>query len=290
MARMFGTDGVRGIANERLNGELAFRLGQASARVLTSAVHKARILVGMDTRVSGDMLESALVAGICSAGAEADILGVIPTSAVAHLTRHYEADAGVMISASHNSFEYNGIKIFNGQGYKLADEIEDEIEKLVTSGDVALDLPTGILVGRRVKLKKALDEYADFLCETTDLRLAGIKIVLDCANGSASVIAPQVFERLGAEVYAYHDEPDGININDNCGSTHPGHLRQLVKELGADMGLAFDGDADRLIAVDNHGALVDGDVIMAICAIDLKGRGMLRTYTLVGTVMSNLGL
>ena len=203
MARMFGTDGVRGIANEKLNGELAFKLGQASAKVLTGAVHKARILIGMDTRISGDMLESALVAGICSAGAEADILGVIPTSAVAHLTRQYGADAGAMISASHNSFEYNGIKFFNGNGYKLADSIEDQIEELVKTG-IGEDLPTGLMVGRRVRLKNAKEEYAEVLASTIKERLDGLKIVLDCANGSASVIAPSLFRKLGAEVFAYH--------------------------------------------------------------------------------------
>ena len=290
MARMFGTDGVRGVANRGLDGELAFRLGQASARVLTSAVHKAKILIGKDTRLSGDMLESALVAGICSVGAEADILGVIPTSAVAHLTRHYDADAGAMISASHNSFEFNGIKFFNGQGYKLADEIEDQMEAMVKSGIDQESLPTGLGIGRKVRLKKAGDEYAEFLLSTAGGDLKGMKVVLDCANGSASELAPRVFKQLGAEVYACHNFPDGNNINDNCGSTHPQHLMQLVQELGADVGLAFDGDADRLIAVDEHGRQVDGDRIMAICALDMKERGALQKETLVGTVMSNLGL
>ncbi|MBS5645004.1 MAG: phosphoglucosamine mutase [Clostridiales bacterium] len=289
MARMFGTDGVRGVANDKLNCDLAYKLGQAAAVVLTSAVHKAKILIGRDTRISGDMLESALIAGICSAGAEADTLGVIPTSAVAHLTRHYGADAGAVISASHNSFEYNGIKFFNGQGYKLADMIEDEIERLVLSGEAACNLPTGLMVGRKVKLKKAKEEYAEFLCSTGE-PLKGLKVVLDCANGASSQIAPEVFRRLGATVYPYYNDPDGTNINDNCGSTHPQQLCMLVSELGADVGLAFDGDADRLIAVDELGRLVDGDRIMAVCALDMMERGVLKKNTIVATVMSNLGL
>lgn len=289
MARLFGTDGVRGVANAGLGCMLAYQLGQASARVLTGEVHRARILIGRDTRISGDMLECALIAGICSAGAEACTLGVIPTSAVAHLTRYYDADAGVVISASHNTVEYNGIKIFNGKGYKLADEIEDEIERMVREGTDA-QLPTGLSVGRKVRLKNAHEEYVRFLCATTGESLRGLKVVLDCANGAASHVAPEVFRRLGAEVFAYYNDPDGTNINDNCGSTHPAHLQMLVNELGADVGLAFDGDADRLIAVDELGRLVDGDRIMAVCAIDLHARGLLRENTLVATVMSNLGL
>lgn len=289
MSRMFGTDGVRGIANEGLTGELAFKLGQASAEVLTGEVHKAKIIIGMDTRISADMLEFAMVAGICSAGADACTLGVIPTSAVAHLTRYYEADAGVVISASHNSFEYNGIKIFNRDGYKLADEIEDKIEAIVKNGSDKR-LPTGLELGRRVKLKNGIEEYIRFLVGTTDVDLSGLKIVLDCANGAASEVAPEVFKRLGAEVLSYYKDPDGTNINDNCGSTHPDNLSRLVSEKGADIGLAFDGDADRLIAVDEFGRLINGDRIMAINAIDLKQRGLLKKNVLCATVMSNLGL
>ena len=289
MGRLFGTDGVRGIANEKLSCELAFKLGQAAAKVLTNEVHKAKILIGKDTRISGDMLESALIAGICSAGAEACTLGVIPTSAVAHLTRYYEADAGAVISASHNTVEYNGIKFFNSKGYKLADAIEDEIEKLVLEG-IGDALPTGLGVGRRVRLRNAPREYADFLVESSPVRLDGLKVVLDCANGASSALAGEVFSRLGAEVYAHYNMPDGANINDNCGSTHPGNLQILVNEYGADVGLAFDGDADRLIAVDEFGRIIDGDRIMAVCALDMKERGCLAKNTLVATVMSNLGL
>ena len=289
MGRMFGTDGVRGIANAGLSGELAFKLGQASAEVLTGEVHRAKILIGMDTRISADMLEFAMVAGICSAGADACTLGVIPTSAVAHLTRYYEADAGVVISASHNSFEYNGIKIFNRDGYKLADEIEDQIEHIVKNGSQKT-LPTGLGVGRRVKLKNGIEEYIKFLSGTTAESLSGLKIALDCANGAASMVAPEVFRRLGSEVICFYNSPDGTNINDNCGSTHPENLSRLVSEMGADIGLAFDGDADRLIAIDEFGRLINGDRVMAINAIDLKERGLLKKDVLCATVMSNLGL
>ena len=289
MGRMFGTDGVRGIANAGLSGELAFKLGQASAEVLTGEVHRAKILIGMDTRISADMLEFAMVAGICSAGADACTLGVIPTSAVAHLTRYYEADAGVVISASHNSFEYNGIKIFNRDGYKLADEIEDQIEHIVKNGSQKT-LPPGLGVGRRVKLKNGIEEYIKFLSGTTAESLSGLKIALDCANGAASMVAPEVFRRLGAEVICFYNSPDGTNINDNCGSTHPENLSRLVSEMGADIGLAFDGDADRLIAIDEFGRLINGDRVMAINAIDLKERGLLKKDVLCATVMSNLGL
>lgn len=290
MARLFGTDGVRGIANEGLNSELAYKLGQAGAYVLTSEVHKARILIGRDTRISGDMLEAALVAGITSVGAEAVVIGVAPTSAVAYLSRHTEADAGIMISASHNTFEYNGIKFFDGNGFKLSDEIEDRIEELVLKGSEEIPYRTGADIGRRVRLKNSLEEYKEFLLSTADTRFDGLKIALDCSHGSASVIAPAVFEALGATTIPYYNTPDGCNINDHCGSTHPDKLTQIVAEQGADLGLAFDGDADRLIAVDEHGVVTDGDKIMAICAIDMKERGLLKKNTLVGTVMSNMGL
>ena len=290
MGRLFGTDGVRGIANGKLSCELAYKLGQAGAYVLTSKVHKARILIGRDTRISGNMLEAAMVAGICSVGAEAVVTGVIPTSGVSFLTRDYEADAGVVISASHNSAEYNGIKFFNGDGKKLPDEIEDRIERIILDDSEKIELKTGIDVGRKVSAANALAEYKDFLLSTTETSLRGLKIVLDCAHGAASVVAPRAFTELGAYVVPYYNTPDGTNINDYCGSTYPEKLTQLVAELGADMGFAFDGDADRLIAVDEHGVIIDGDQIMAICAIDLKQRGLLKKDTLVCTVMSNLGL
>lgn len=290
MGKLFGTDGVRGIANEKLSCELAFKLGQAGAYVLTSKVHKARILIGRDTRISGDMLEAALVAGICSVGAEAIVAGVIPTSGVAYLTRDYGADAGVVISASHNSAEYNGIKFFSSEGKKLPDEIENRIESIILDNAENIMLRTGIEVGRRVSAINAVAEYKEFLLTTTDTNLRGLKIVLDCAHGAASMIAPRAFMELGAEIVPYYNTPDGTNINDYCGSIYPEKLTQLVAELGADMGLAFDGDADRVIAVDEHGIIVDGDQIMAVCALDLKERGLLKKNTLVCTVMSNLGL
>jgi phosphoglucosamine mutase len=290
MGRLFGTDGVRGVAGESLTCELAFKLGQAGAYALTSEVHKARILIGKDTRISGDMLESALIAGICSVGAEAVIAGVVPTSGIAYLTRNYGADAGVMISASHNTVEYNGIKFFSADGKKLPDAIEDRIERLVVDGSEKIPVKTGIGIGRKVSAVGALAEYKEFLLSTTETNLRGLKIVLDCAHGAASTVAPRAFKELGAEVVPYYNTPDGTNINDYCGSTHPQKLTQLVAELGADMGFAFDGDADRVIAVDEHGLIVDGDTIMAICAIDLKQRGLLKNNTLVCTVMSNMGL
>lgn len=289
MGRLFGTDGVRGVANADLTCETAYRLGQAGARVLASSVHRPTILVGRDTRISGEMLEAALVAGICSQGARPVLLGVLPTPGIAYLTRLYDADAGVVISASHNSVECNGIKFFDKTGCKLPDEVEDRIEALV-NGDPAGNLPIGIAVGRPVRQINAQRQYIEFLKGTASCRLDGLHVVLDCANGAASQIAPRALEALGATVRAFYHEPDGTNINENCGSTHPVRLQELVCELGADAGLAFDGDADRLIAVDGRGQLVDGDKIMAICAAHLHRLGRLRRDTLVTTVMSNMGL
>ncbi|MGI6169697.1 MAG: phosphoglucosamine mutase, partial [Christensenellales bacterium] len=289
MGRLFGTDGVRGIANQSLTCDLAFRLGQAGAYVLTNEVHKARIMIGRDTRVSGSMLESAMVAGICSVGAQAIVAGVLPTPAMAFLTRQYGVDAGVVISASHNTLEYNGIKFFSNTGYKLSDALEERIEAIILDNSEQIELPTGLKVGTRIRLANAAREYLDFLLSSGG-RLDGMKIVLDCANGAASEIAPQVFKSLGATVCSYYNMPDGANINENCGSTHPQTLQKLVVEQGADVGLAFDGDADRLIAVDELGNIVDGDRIMGICAAYMKEKGRLKKDTLVTTVMSNIGL
>jgi len=291
MARLFGTDGVRGVANSELTAELAFKLGQAGAYVLTGETHhKPKILVGMDTRISGHMLEAALVAGICSIGAEAVILGVIPTPAVAYLTRLYNADAGVVISASHNPFEFNGIKFFNSKGYKLPDATEDKIEELIKNNCEGIVLPTGKDLGRKTVAENALRDYIDFLKSTISQDLKGLKIAIDCANGASYKAAPQVFAELGATVYTIHNEPDGYNINQNCGSTHMDSLKQYVRECGADIGFAFDGDADRVLAVDENGNMVDGDQILAITGLDLKEKGRLSNNAIVVTVMSNLGL
>ncbi|WP_312071486.1 phosphoglucosamine mutase [Anaerotignum propionicum] len=291
MGRLFGTDGVRGVANTELTGEMAYQLGRAGAYVLTKEKkHAPRILVAMDTRISGDMLESALVAGICSVGAHAVLAGVIPTPAVAYLVRHYRLDAGVMISASHNPVEYNGIKFFSDQGYKLSDELEDEIEDIVLSRMEVLPCPTGNGIGTRGYAEEALDDYIAFLRNSTTERFQGIKVALDCANGAAYKAAPITMLELGAQLCIIHNEPDGTNINDKCGSTHMEDLVALVKENGADIGFAFDGDADRCLAVDENGQVIDGDKILAICGCDMKARGELKKDTIVGTVMSNLGL
>jgi len=291
MGKIFGTDGVRGLANAQLDGMLAFKLGQAGAYVLTREKYRPKILIGRDTRLSGDMLEAAIVAGICSVGAEAVVAGVVPTPAVAYLTRHYGADAGVVISASHNSMEYNGIKFFDYRGYKLPDEMEERIESIIFENTEALPLPVGIEIGRRVRARDVTRDYIDFLVSTVNgSKLDGLKAVVDCANGAAFEVAPKVLSKLGVQVIPIHDDPDGININLHCGSTHPERLMSHVLETGSDIGLAFDGDADRLILVDEHGKLVDGDLIMAICGISMHSRGILSRSTVVATVMSNLGL
>ncbi|KRW91210.1 phosphoglucosamine mutase [Alicyclobacillus tengchongensis] len=288
MGRLFGTDGVRGVANSELTPELAFRLGRAGAYVLTSRRPGARIVVGKDTRISGDMLETALVSGILSMGVDALRLGVISTPGVAYLTKHLRADAGVMISASHNPVADNGIKFFGGDGFKLLDETEDRIEQLLEDGARDLPRPTGDKIGRMYD-EPAVETYIRFLLSTVQVRFDGLHIVLDCANGAASAIAPEVFRRLGATVTVIHAMPDGVNINVGCGSTHPHIVQRAVLAHGADVGLSFDGDADRLIAVDASGEVIDGDFIMAICARAMKAKGLLQGNKLVATVMSNLG-
>ncbi|EJY56894.1 phosphoglucosamine mutase [Alicyclobacillus hesperidum URH17-3-68] len=268
--------------------ELAFRLGRAGAYVLTSRRPGARIVVGKDTRISGDMLETALVSGILSMGVDALRLGVISTPGVAYLTKHLRADAGVMISASHNPVADNGIKFFGGDGFKLLDETEDRIEQLLEDGARDLPRPTGDKIGRMYD-EPAVETYIRFLLSTVQVRFDGLHIVLDCANGAASAIAPEVFRRLGANVTVIHAMPDGVNINVGCGSTHPHIVQRAVLAHGADVGLSFDGDADRLIAVDASGEVIDGDFIMAICARAMKAKGLLQGNKLVATVMSNLG-
>lgn len=291
MGNLFGTDGVRGIANTQLTAELAYNLGRAGAYVLTKETsHAPKILVGMDTRISGDMLESALVSGICSVGAHAILAGIVPTPAVAYLVCKYGLDAGVVISASHNPVEYNGIKFFNNKGYKLRDELENEIEELLNNLE-SLPKPTGGQIGTKEVAETALDDYIDFLKTTTNISsFEGMKVAIDCANGASYKAAPIALLNLGASVSIIHNEPDGININDKCGSTHIEDLKEFVKESGANIGFAFDGDADRCLAVDENGELIDGDKILAICGTYMKEKGRLKNNSIVGTIMSNLGL
>ncbi len=292
MGRLFGTDGVRGVANKdgELTPELAFKIGKAGAYVLTETCgDKPRILVGKDTRISGGILESALVAGICSVGAEAVLAGVIPTPAIAHLVRSEGFDAGVMISASHNPFEHNGIKYFSGSGYKLSDEIENRIESIILDNSEKIESPIGKNIGHITIDDSLVDKYIKFAETTCDTVFDGIKIAIDCANGASSVTAKKALEELGAEVCVINDSPNGININENCGSTHLENLAAFVTECGAYVGLAFDGDADRVLAVDENGHIVDGDKIMTVIGLDMKKNGKLPDNTIVATVMSNLG-
>lgn len=290
MGKLFGTDGVRGIANKELTVDLAFKLGQAGAYVLTKEnKHKATILIGRDTRISGEMLTAAMIAGICSVGADAVSVGVVPTPAVSYLTKEYVADAGVVISASHNPVEYNGIKFFNRDGYKLSDAIEAEIEALIEGDNKDIELPTGTAIGRVVYRTECIYDYIRYAKRQIQTQLGGLKIVIDCANGASYVSAPEALRQMGAEVIIIHNEPDGTNINKKCGSTHMNDLQQYVKQVEAHIGLAFDGDADRCLAVDEKGNLVDGDQIMAIIGLFMKEKGTLKKDTVVATVMSNLG-
>lgn len=291
MGRLFGTDGVRGIANKELTAELAFDLGRAGASVLTQYLsHKPKILVGKDTRLSGDMLESALAAGICSTGASAVMLGVIPTPAVAYLVRKYKADAGVVISASHNSYEYNGIKFFSSQGYKLNDSIEEKIEELILDNKCqSIDTPTHDGIGYISRGENAASDYIENAVSSVSCRLDGVKILVDCSNGANSAIAPKAFEKLGAAVDVMSCNPDGININAGCGSTHIDKLEKAVGEGSYDIGIAFDGDADRMLAVDEKGESLTGDEIMLIIGKHMKDNGKLKNNTITATVMSNLG-
>lgn len=290
MGRLFGTDGARGVANTELTCELAMQIGRAAAEVLITADGKRpKVLIGKDTRASGDMLESALSAGLCSVGADVYLLGVVPTPAVAFLAKAYAADAAVMISASHNPCEYNGIKIFNGEGYKLSDALEEQIEAIVLDHAVELPTPVGGAVGRVTVCEKAADDYIRHLLSTVSVDLNGLHIAVDCANGSASVTAKKLFSALGVRCEVLSCTPDGVNINDNCGSTHMEQLVAYVKKHKLDGGVAFDGDADRCLAVDENGNILDGDQMIAAVAYDLKERGELRGNTAVVTVMSNLG-
>ena len=291
MARMFGTDGVRGIAGSELTIELATKLGQAGAYVLTKEQeHQPTIIVGCDTRISGGMLASALMAGICSVGANAIFVGVMPTPAIAYLARKHKVDAGVVISASHNPMEFNGIKFFNGDGYKLSDALEDEIETLINNNMKDVVLPIGSGVGKIEYRFDLVDQYVEFVKKCVPVDLTGMKIVIDCAEGASSYTSVKALKDLGADLVALHTEPDGTNINANCGSTHMDELKARVVYEKAQLGIAFDGDADRMLAVDENGELVDGDQIMAICGLHMKAKGMLKQDTIVVTVMTNLGM
>lgn len=290
MGRLFGTDGARGVAITELTCEMAMQIGRAAALVLTKETDKKPcIFIGKDTRISSDVLEAALCAGICSVGADAVRLGVVPTPAVAYLVRTKGADAGVMISASHNSVEFNGIKLFASTGYKLPDAVEDEIEALILDTPEKMELKSHTDIGRITDYTAAQDDYIGYIASCIDTDLSGIYLALDCANGSSSGTAKKLFEKLGARVDMLSAEPDGTNINLNCGSTHMENLMKYVAEHKCDAGLAFDGDADRCLAVDENGNLVDGDKLIAIAAKSMKENGKLKNNTAVVTIMSNLG-
>lgn len=289
MGKYFGTDGVRGVANSELTPELAFKLGRCGGYVLTKAKQEPRVLVGRDTRVSGHMLEGALIAGLLSIGVEVMRLGVITTPGVAYLTRAIGADAGVVISASHNPVQDNGIKFFGPDGFKLSDQQEQEIEVLLDQEEDTLPRPTADKVGTVSDYFEGGQKYLSFLKSTVSNEFDGLNIVVDCAHGAAFSLAPQLIGDLGANITTIGTSPNGININDGVGSTHPKKLQEKVVEQGADLGLAFDGDADRLIVVDEEGNMVDGDQIMYICATHMKEKGTLKQDTVISTVMSNLG-
>lgn len=289
MGKYFGTDGVRGVANKELTAELAYKIGRCGGYVLTRTAHKPKVVIGRDTRVSGHMLEAALTAGLLSIGADVVSVGVVSTPAVAFLTKELQADAGVMISASHNPVEDNGIKFFAYDGFKLSDETELEIEALIDADHDDLPRPTGDEVGSLLVAPELSQKYVEYLKTTVASSFNGLKLVLDCAHGSAYELAPQIFTELGAQVIKIGAEPDGKNINKGVGSTHPELLRKEVLEQGAQLGLAFDGDADRLIAVDENGEEVDGDFILMIIGDRLKREGKLNHNTVVTTVMANIG-
>lgn len=290
MGRLFGTDGARGVAITELTCELAMNIGRAAAVVLTRHTsHKPRIVIGKDTRISSDVLEAALCAGICSVGADVELLGVLPTPAVAYLVRKYGADAGVMISASHNTVEYNGIKLFSKDGFKLSDSIEEEIEALILDTPLDIPLKDGVELGTMSHNHNAARDYIKYIMNTIDGNLEGVKVAIDCANGSASATAETLFKGLGANCYIINDKPDGTNINERCGSTHMEALAKYVVENRCQLGVAFDGDADRCLAVDENGTLIDGDKMIAIFAKTLKEQSRLQGNTAVVTIMTNIG-
>ena len=290
MRRLFGTDGIRGVANEFLSCERAMAIGRALGYLLSSNHrYRPKVIIGMDTRISSEMLASALCAGLCSVGSDVITLGVVPTPAVAFLVKKYKVKAGVMISASHNPYEYNGIKIFGEDGFKLSDELEEQIESMVLDNTPPIKLSSPNEIGKRLDSPYALHDYISYLMHTTDTSLDGMRIAIDASNGSASATAEELFRSLGANVTMLNDKPTGLNINEMCGSTHIEYLKSYVKENSLEAGIAFDGDADRCIAVDEKGNEIDGDFIMAILALDMKNKGNLNKNTVVGTVMSNYG-
>lgn len=291
MGRIFGTDGARGVANTEISCTLAMDIGRAAAMVVARDHHKRKpvFLVGHDTRISHDMLESAIAAGLCSVGADVVTLGTVPTPAVAYLVANSDADAAIMLSASHNPYEFNGIKIFGAEGFKLTDEEEMEIEEIVLDHILPYDLKWNDELGVIRSGETLVEQYIDHIVSTVEGDLSGIRVAADCANGSASATAAKIFAKLGADVTILNDEPNGVNINDNCGSTHIDVLGKYVRENGFDLGVAFDGDADRCLAVDESGELVDGDKLIAIFASQLKREGKLANDTAVVTVMSNMG-
>ena len=290
MGRLFGTDGVRGIANTELSCSRAFEIGRAAATVLTEGCRRRPVfVVGGDTRASTGMLAAAVSSGLCSVGADVIDLGVVPTPAVAYLIGKLKADAGIMITASHNPYEYNGIKVFGGDGRKLPDLLEDRVEAIVLDGEYEVPSPTANGVGRITRNEGAVRSYIEHIKGSVMYSLDGLNIAVDCSNGAASKTAEELFTSLGAAVHVIANAPDGVNVNENCGSTHMENLARAVREGGYDCGVAFDGDADRCLCVDELGEVVDGDKIMAICSLDLKKRGKLNKNTVVGTVMTNLG-
>ncbi len=293
MGKLFGTDGIRGVVNAGLDADLAYKVGLAAATVLAKDKGgRPLVTIGKDTRISGDLLKGSLISGLCTAGADVLDLGTLPTPGVAWVTVDEEADAGIVISASHNPFEHNGIKIFNGQGFKLSDELEEKIEDIVLFGSNNVPMKTGGDIGKvSYVAPKASEDYIDHLEATIDSTLGGMRILVDCANGAASATAARLFDRFSKlRTDVINADPDGVNINDRCGSTHMDALAAMVKAGGYDMGIAFDGDADRCLAVDELGNLIDGDQIMAACGLDMKNKGLLPGSTVVATVMSNLGL
>lgn len=295
MGKLFGTDGIRGVVNAGLDADLAYKVGLAAAQVLSKdkkGGEKPLVTIGKDTRISGDLLKGSLIAGLCTAGADVLDLGTLPTPGVAWVTVDEGADAGIVISASHNPFEHNGIKIFNGKGFKLSDELEEKIEDIVLFGHNNVPRKTGGDIGKvSYVAPKASEDYIDHLEATIDSTLGGLRILVDCANGAASATAARLFDRFSKlRTDVINADPDGVNINDRCGSTHVDALAAMVKAGGYDIGLAFDGDADRCLAVDELGSLIDGDQIMAACGLDMQRKGKLAGDTVVATVMSNLGL